>query len=102
MQSLKPGGTVRLLEDCRLVFDPKTRGLQVNNCIGMEIGENTYYIKAETASSYNGWLKVSCILHALYCMHLMVGMAGGGFRYLVVYTFMMTQFYNTVTFLISL
>jgi hypothetical protein len=56
-KSTKPGGTIPLT-DCHRVFDPKTRGLQVNYCLGMEVGETSYYVKAETASAYNEWLDV--------------------------------------------
>ena len=41
------------------MFDPKSKGLQTSYCLGMEVGVNTYYIKAETASVYNMWLDVS-------------------------------------------
>ena len=41
------------------MFDPKSKGLPTSYCLGMEVGGNTYYIKAETASVYNMWLDVS-------------------------------------------
>lgn len=66
-QSPKPVGTIGLL-DCHRVFDPKTKGLHVNYCLGMEVGENTYYVKADTASLYNTWLTVS--FACIYIVHV--------------------------------
>jgi hypothetical protein len=54
-KSAKPSGTLHLL-DCYRVFDPKTKGLQFSYCLGLEFGEGTQYIKADTAASYNAWL----------------------------------------------
>ena len=68
-QSPKPAGTIHLL-DCHRVFDPKTRGLHVNYCLGMDVGENTYYVKADTASLYNVWLDVRKFIHVHVRMYI--------------------------------
>ena len=64
------------LLDCHLVFDPKTRGLQVNNCIGMEFGDNTYYIKADTAANYNAWLEVRYITSVITILYVQICIGG--------------------------
>ena len=63
-QSSKPVGTLHLL-NCQRVFDSKTRGLQFSYCLGLEIGETTHYIKADTSHSFNSWLEVLCTV----CIH---------------------------------
>ena len=69
-QSTKPGGTIPLLQ-CYRVFDPRSKGLQVSYCLGMEVLDSVYYIKAETAAMYNIWLDVSVtVLCAQYCMYM--------------------------------
>ena len=73
-QSTKPGGTIPLLQ-CYRVFDPRSKGLQVSYCLGMEVLDSVYYIKAETAAMYNIWLDVSVtVLYvymcAQYCIYM--------------------------------
>ena len=66
-QSTKPGGTIPLLQ-CYRVFDPRSKGLQVSYCLGMEVLDSVYYIKAETAAMYNIWLDVSVTVLCA-CVH---------------------------------
>ena len=49
--------------NCRRVFEPKSKVLQVNYCLGLEVREATHYVRADTAALYNQWLDVrKCIL----------------------------------------
>ena len=46
------------LLQCYRVFEARSKGIQLLYCVGLEIGNNTYYLKAESASIYNEWIKV--------------------------------------------
>ena len=43
---------------CYRVFEARNKGIQLSYCVGLELGNNTYYLKAESASIYNEWIKV--------------------------------------------
>ena len=58
IQSSKVIQKIPLLQ-CYRVFDARTKGLDLNYCVGLEIEKDTFYIKAETASDYNHWVPVS-------------------------------------------
>ena len=57
VQSSKPNGVIHMLQ-CYRMFDGKTKGIQMSYCCGLEVGESTYYLKAESASSFSEWVKV--------------------------------------------
>ena len=51
---------------CFRVFDAKGKfGDQLSYCIGMELSDATYYIKAESAKIYNEWIVVSCCVASI-------------------------------------
>lgn len=57
LQASKAAGVMHLLQ-CYRVFEARSKGIQLSYCVGLEIGNNTYYLKAESASIYNEWIKV--------------------------------------------
>lgn len=57
-QSSKVVQKIALLQ-CYRVFDARTKGLDLNYCIGLEVDKDTFYIKVESASEYNHWIPVS-------------------------------------------
>ncbi|XP_064405850.1 myosin-10-like isoform X2 [Halichondria panicea] len=52
----KPTGVIHLLQ-CTRLFDAKSRGLQTSYCCGIDTGDLTFYVKAESAKSYREWIK---------------------------------------------
>ena len=59
-QASKPAGVLQLLQ-CYQIFEARSKGIHLSYCMGLEIASNIYYLKAESASIYNGWIKVTCI-----------------------------------------
>ena len=57
LQASKATGVMHIWQ-CYRVFEARNKGIQLSYCVGLEIGNNTYYLKAESASSYNEWIKV--------------------------------------------
>lgn len=46
---------------CLRLFNAKGKfGDQLSYCIGIELSDITYYIKAESARTFNEWVEVSC------------------------------------------
>ena len=56
-QSHKPSGVLHMMQ-CHHISDAKQKGVQLSYAVAIEIEGSVHYLKMESASSYNEWIKV--------------------------------------------
>lgn len=57
-QSTRPTGIIPLVQCSRVSNAKEKFGDQLSYCIGLELNDAKYYLKAESARSYNEWIGV--------------------------------------------